>query len=111
MMAIISSVSEEFSEFLAARVLTSQRLIDEIANGRNKEKYQAAHRQRAPWLGPRFAEVVAAVVGYGTNWVGVKMIFYPIEYLGVCSAVHREGCCLGRGLDLPYPAAAADGAD
>ncbi|CAK9011838.1 Hypothetical protein SCF082_LOCUS11264 [Durusdinium trenchii] len=27
--------------------------------------------------------VVAAVVGYGTNWVGVKMIFYPIEFLGV----------------------------
>ena len=32
---------------MAAKVLTSQRLIDEIANGRNKEKYQAAHRQRA----------------------------------------------------------------
>jgi len=27
--------------------------------------------------------VVAAIVGYGTNWVGVKMIFYPIEYFGV----------------------------
>lgn len=27
--------------------------------------------------------VVAAVVGYGTNWVGVKMIFYPIEFFGI----------------------------
>lgn len=27
--------------------------------------------------------VVAALVGYGTNWVGVKMIFYPINFWGV----------------------------
>ncbi|CAK0836341.1 unnamed protein product [Prorocentrum cordatum] len=27
--------------------------------------------------------VVAALVGYGTNWVGVKMIFYPIEFFGI----------------------------
>jgi len=27
--------------------------------------------------------VVAAMVGYGTNWVGVKMIFYPIDFWGV----------------------------
>lgn len=26
---------------------------------------------------------VAALVGYGTNWVGVKMIFYPIEFWGI----------------------------
>eukprot|EP00929_Paragymnodinium_shiwhaense_P015192 TRINITY_DN123248_c0_g1_i1.p1 TRINITY_DN123248_c0_g1~~TRINITY_DN123248_c0_g1_i1.p1 ORF type:complete len:656 (-),score=140.72 TRINITY_DN123248_c0_g1_i1:174-2141(-) len=27
--------------------------------------------------------VVAALVGYGTNWVGVKMIFYPIGFWGI----------------------------
>lgn len=27
--------------------------------------------------------VVAALVGYGTNWVGVKMIFYPIRFWGI----------------------------
>jgi len=27
--------------------------------------------------------VVAALVGYGTNWVGVKMIFYPIKFWGI----------------------------
>jgi len=27
--------------------------------------------------------ICAALVGYGTNWVGVQMIFYPIEFLGI----------------------------
>jgi len=27
--------------------------------------------------------LVAAFVGYGTNWVGVKMIFYPINFWGI----------------------------
>jgi hypothetical protein len=27
--------------------------------------------------------VVAGLVGYITNWVGVKMLFYPIQWLGI----------------------------
>mmetsp|Transcript_35089 Transcript_35089/g.107897 ORF Transcript_35089/g.107897 Transcript_35089/m.107897 type:complete len:571 (+) Transcript_35089:2-1714(+) len=34
-------------------------------------------------LGYLTIPVVAALVGYGTNWVGVKMIFYPINYWGL----------------------------
>ncbi|CAK9101578.1 unnamed protein product [Durusdinium trenchii] len=45
-------VSQEFSEFLADRVLTSQRLIDEIANGQNQEKYQALVRKAVPGMVP-----------------------------------------------------------
>ena len=26
--------------------------------------------------------LVAAGVGFGTNWLGVKMLFYPIDYVG-----------------------------
>eukprot|EP00931_Biecheleriopsis_adriatica_P087220 TRINITY_DN61721_c0_g1_i1.p1 TRINITY_DN61721_c0_g1~~TRINITY_DN61721_c0_g1_i1.p1 ORF type:complete len:561 (+),score=93.22 TRINITY_DN61721_c0_g1_i1:105-1787(+) len=45
-------VSMEFSEFLAERVLTSQRLIDEIANGRRKEAFQAMVRRIVPPIVP-----------------------------------------------------------
>ena len=34
-------VSEEFSAFLAERVLTSPRLIDELANGKRKERHSS----------------------------------------------------------------------
>lgn len=54
-------VSQEFSEFLADRVLTSQRLIDEIANGSNREKYQALVRRTVPAMVPD--HVVAAAAG------------------------------------------------
>lgn len=27
--------------------------------------------------------IVAALVGYVTNWVGVKMLFYPIQWMGI----------------------------
>ena len=35
--------------------------------------------------------VVAAGVGWGTNWMGVKMLFYPIDYLG--TEWYREENC------------------
>jgi len=34
--------------------------------------------------------LVAALVGYGTNWVGVKMIFYPMNFLGLNIYRFRE---------------------
>jgi len=69
-------VSEEFSEFLAARVLTSQRLIDEIANGRNKEKYQALVRKSVPAIVPD--HVVAAAAG-ALNKVALEPATHPVH--------------------------------
>lgn len=46
-------VSLEFSEFLAARVLTSPRLIDEIANGRFKNNFEALIQNAVPDLVPQ----------------------------------------------------------
>lgn len=53
-------VSQEFSEFLRDRVLTSQRLIDEIVNGSNREKYQALVRRTVPAMVPDHVVVAAA---------------------------------------------------
>lgn len=33
---------------------------------------------------------VAAFVGIMTNWMGVKMLFYPIEYVGTACTWYRE---------------------
>ncbi|CAJ1364776.1 unnamed protein product [Effrenium voratum] len=53
-------VSEEFSQFLAERVLTSQRLIGEIANGANNEKYRALVRRAVPGVVPDHVVTAAA---------------------------------------------------
>lgn len=55
-------VSLEFAEFLAARVLTSQRLLDEIANGRMKTRFEDMVRTKVPQVVPE-AVVQAAVQG------------------------------------------------
>jgi len=46
-------VSLEFSEFLAARVLSSPRLIDEIANGRFKHNFEALIQSSVPNIVPQ----------------------------------------------------------
>jgi len=69
-------VSEEFSEFLAARVLTSQRLIDEIANGSNKEKYKALVRKTVPAIVPD--HVVDAAAG-ALNKVALEPASHPVH--------------------------------
>jgi len=51
-------VSAEFAEFLAARVLTSPRLMDELANGKRKAEFEALMRQVVPFVVPD--SVVAA---------------------------------------------------
>jgi len=53
-------VSLEFSEFLAERVLTSQRLIDEIANGCKKDNFQAMVRRAIPSIVPDQVAMAAA---------------------------------------------------
>jgi len=40
--------------------------------------------------------IVAAIIGYGTNVVALKMMFFPIEFMG-CFPNLKIGC----GLDLP----------
>jgi len=54
-------VSLEFSEFLADRVLTSPRIIDEITNGRLKHNFEALVRKSIPEVIP--ADVTEAAIG------------------------------------------------
>ena len=39
--------------------------------------------------------VIAAGVGWFTNWLAVKMIFYPIEFLGIPLAQYSVGSVYG----------------
>ena len=39
-------------------------------------------RIRARPLQYAMIPMVASGVGLGTNWMGVEMLFYPIEYIG-----------------------------
>ena len=54
-------VSEEFSAFLAARVITSPRLFDELANGTHRAEFEALLRRVVPFIVPD------AVVSAATN--------------------------------------------
>lgn len=45
-------VSDEFAAFLATRVLTSPRLIDELANGNHKEDFERLLRRTVPFVVP-----------------------------------------------------------
>lgn len=54
-------VSIEFAEFLASRVLTSPRLIDEMTNGRWQDRFEALLRRSVPFVVPD--SVVAAAAG------------------------------------------------
>ena len=45
-------VSHEFSLFLSERVLTSPRLIDELANGQLKERFEHVLRRAIPFVVP-----------------------------------------------------------
>lgn len=56
-------VSEIFADFLAQRVLTSQRLIDEMASGRLQENFRQLVRKQVPALVPDTV-VDAAVAGF-----------------------------------------------
>ena len=43
----------------------------------------AVAKFKAQWKGALFIPVVAALVGWLTNWIAVQMIFYPIHFLGL----------------------------
>lgn len=53
-------VSVEFSEFLAARVLTSPRLIDEMVNGRLAPRFEELLRKSVPFVVPDAVVAAAA---------------------------------------------------
>ena len=55
-------VSDEFSAFLATRVLTSKSLIDEMANGKNQDNFERLLRRVIPFVVPD-AVVDAAAQG------------------------------------------------
>jgi len=44
---------------------------------------RAVAKFKAQWKGALFIPVVAAIVGWLTNWIAVQMIFYPINFLGL----------------------------
>ena len=51
-------VSEEFAHFLANRVLTSPRIVNELANGTHQDRFQMLVRRIVPFVVPD--SVVAA---------------------------------------------------
>ena len=57
-----AEVSDEFSAFLAARVLTSPRLIAELAGGKHRAGFERLLRRAVPWPVPD-AVVAAAAEG------------------------------------------------
>ena len=38
-----------------------------------------------PWLVYVFIISVSALIGWGTNWLAVKMTFYPLDFVGIKS--------------------------
>jgi uncharacterized membrane protein YheB (UPF0754 family) len=74
-----------------------------LDEGLNPDRTKQTLRQRWHTAGDDFKErpwtyisipIVAAMVGYITNWVGVKMLFYPIQWRGF-PFVRWEGEPLG----------------
>lgn len=61
----------------------------------------AAHKFRTNPRGIMLIPVVAACVGWLTNWLAVKMIFYPIVFLGVPVAQLVEGELYGYNILNP----------
>ena len=44
---------------------------------------QAADVAREPWWKYASIPLVAGLIGWGTNWLAVKMTFWPLEFVGV----------------------------
>lgn len=73
-------VSLEFSEFLDERVLTSPRLIDNMVNGRYKDRFEAMVQAHIPSIVP--AEVVQAAIG-GFRKLADEPCSHPVhQYVG-----------------------------
>jgi ABC-type uncharacterized transport system permease subunit len=39
--------------------------------------------RQAGWKGAMLIPLIAAFVGWFTNWLAVKMIFYPVSFVGL----------------------------
>jgi len=69
-------VSIEFAEFLANRVLTSPRLVDELANGNRKADFEALLRRTVPFIVPD--AVVSAACG-GLRQLALAPESHPVH--------------------------------
>lgn len=67
-------VSDEFASFLAARVLTAPRLIDELANGTHKVKFEALLRRTVPFFVP---DAVVSAAADGLRDVAREDLAHP----------------------------------
>jgi len=84
-------VSVEFAEFLAARVLTSPRLMDELANGKRKAEFEALMRRVVPFVVPD--SVVAAACG-GLRQLALQPASHPAhEYMARKLAIEGSLSC------------------
>lgn len=85
-------VSEEFARFLSQRVLTSPRLIDELANGNLRENFERVLRRAVPFVVPDAVVVAAA---NGLRDVALESMEHPThvyvaERLGVQPTLCRR---------------------
>ena len=83
-------VSEEFSQFLSERVLTSPRLIDELANGRLQTRFEEVLRAAVPFVVP---DSVVAAAANGLRDVAREPMSHPThEYVASRLDVERTLC-------------------
>lgn len=94
-----AEVSVEFAEFLATRVLTSPRLIDEMVSGRLHSNFEALLRRCVPFVVPD--SVVAAAVS-GLKQLAREPATHP-THVYVAERLDIEAT-LGRRLQLLSPA-------
>ena len=93
-----SSSAREASASLSASLSDSRLTGWRAAFANARAKYEANPR------GILLIPVVAAFVGWFTNWLAVKMIFYPIGFLGVPLAQAVEGHVYGYPILNPLGA-------
>jgi uncharacterized membrane protein YheB (UPF0754 family) len=67
----------------------------------NKAVSRAVEKFNADRKGMLLIPLVAAFVGWFTNWLAVKMIFYPINFLGIPLFQYVEGSVYGFDILQP----------
>ena len=83
-------VSEEFSQFLSERVLTSPRLVDELANGRLRAQFEEVLRRAVPFVVP---DSVVAAAANGLRDVAREPMSHPThEYVAERLSIRKTLC-------------------
>jgi ABC-type uncharacterized transport system permease subunit len=66
-----------------ALLLAVGRLVRPLGDSVRKHCKRAMAKFLAGWKGALMIPVIAAFVGWFTNWLAVKMIFYPVSFMGL----------------------------